>query len=132
LLISSRSFNKHGHHRQFLFLIGWFLKNLLLWNRFPKLTETYQPTTIWSRPWQPLACIENTCKAHIWFRILLLNYCHFQCNRYLCIFACFEEKNNKLVYYRLQARDETLFSKWLKCGNVNVNYLWNNMKSWNL
>jgi hypothetical protein len=26
LLISSRSINKHGHHRQFLFLIGWFLK----------------------------------------------------------------------------------------------------------
>jgi hypothetical protein len=26
LLISSRSINKHGHHRQFLFLIGRFLK----------------------------------------------------------------------------------------------------------
>ena len=26
LLISSLSVNKHGHHRQFLFLIGWFLK----------------------------------------------------------------------------------------------------------
>jgi hypothetical protein len=26
LLISSRSINKHGHHRQFLFLIGQFLK----------------------------------------------------------------------------------------------------------
>ena len=26
LLISSRSVNKHGHHRQFLFLIGWFKK----------------------------------------------------------------------------------------------------------
>ena len=25
-LISSRSINKHGCHRQFLFLIGWFLK----------------------------------------------------------------------------------------------------------
>jgi hypothetical protein len=24
LLISSRSVNKHGHHRQLLFLIGWF------------------------------------------------------------------------------------------------------------
>jgi hypothetical protein len=36
LLISSRSVNKHGHHRQFLFLIGWFL----LWNRFAKWTET--------------------------------------------------------------------------------------------
>jgi hypothetical protein len=26
LLILSRSINKHGHHRPFLFLIGWFLK----------------------------------------------------------------------------------------------------------
>jgi hypothetical protein len=40
LLISSRSVNKHGRHRQFLFLIGWFLKNLLLWNRFAEWTET--------------------------------------------------------------------------------------------
>jgi hypothetical protein len=40
LLISSRSVNKHGRHRQFLFLIGWFLKNLLLWNRFAVWTET--------------------------------------------------------------------------------------------
>ena len=29
LPISSRSVNKHDHHRQFLFLIGRFLKNLL-------------------------------------------------------------------------------------------------------
>jgi hypothetical protein len=26
LLILSRYINKHGHHRQFLFLIGWFLE----------------------------------------------------------------------------------------------------------
>ena len=31
---------KHGRHRQFLFLIGWFLRNLL-WNRFAKWTETW-------------------------------------------------------------------------------------------
>jgi hypothetical protein len=37
MLISFRSVNKHGRHRQFLFLIGWFLKNLLLCNR---LAET--------------------------------------------------------------------------------------------
>jgi hypothetical protein len=30
--ILSQSVNKHGRHRQFLFLIGRFLKNLLLWN----------------------------------------------------------------------------------------------------
>jgi hypothetical protein len=32
LLISSRSVNKHGHHRPFLFLIGRYLKSLLLWS----------------------------------------------------------------------------------------------------
>jgi hypothetical protein len=34
--ILSRSVNKHSRHRQFLFLIGWFLKNLILWNRLAK------------------------------------------------------------------------------------------------
>ena len=29
---SHRSVSKHGHHMQFLFLIGRFLKSLLLWN----------------------------------------------------------------------------------------------------
>jgi hypothetical protein len=32
LLISSRSVSKHGYHMKFLFLIGRFLENLLLWN----------------------------------------------------------------------------------------------------
>ena len=40
LLILSWSVYKHGHHRQFLFLIGWFLKNLILWNPLCKWTET--------------------------------------------------------------------------------------------
>ena len=38
LLILSRSVNKHNRHRQFLFLIGRFLNNLL-WNRLAKWTE---------------------------------------------------------------------------------------------
>ena len=41
MLISSRFANKHGHHRQFLFLIGRFLKNLLLCNHFAKWNETW-------------------------------------------------------------------------------------------
>jgi hypothetical protein len=42
MLISPPCINKHGHHRQFLFLIGCFLKkNLLLWNRLDKWTETW-------------------------------------------------------------------------------------------
>jgi hypothetical protein len=31
----------YGCHRQFLFLIGRFLKNLLLWNCMAKWTETW-------------------------------------------------------------------------------------------
>ena len=40
MLISSQSVDKHGRHSQFLFLIGWFLKNLL-WNCLAKWTETW-------------------------------------------------------------------------------------------
>jgi hypothetical protein len=39
LLSSSQSVSKHGRHRQFLFLIGYFLKNLLLWNCLAKWIE---------------------------------------------------------------------------------------------
>ena len=46
LLISSRSVNKHGRHRQFLFLIGWFLKNLLLCNRLAKWIEIWQKASL--------------------------------------------------------------------------------------
>ena len=62
-----RSVNKHGHHRQFLFLIGWFLKNLLLLNRFAKWTETW-----WEAPMEgSVLCflivewkVSNTGSAH--------------------------------------------------------------------
>jgi hypothetical protein len=36
LLISSRSVNKHGHHRQSLFLICRYLKSIFLWNCLTK------------------------------------------------------------------------------------------------
>jgi hypothetical protein len=39
LIISSWSVIKHGCHRQFLFLIGWFLKNRLLWNPFVQVVS---------------------------------------------------------------------------------------------
>jgi hypothetical protein len=41
LLISSRSVSKHGHHMQVLFLIGRFLKKILLWNCLAIWTETW-------------------------------------------------------------------------------------------
>ena len=39
LLMSFWSVNKHGCHRQFLFLIGLFFLNLLLWNCLAKYTK---------------------------------------------------------------------------------------------
>ena len=36
VLISFWSINIHGHHRQFLFLVGRFLKILFLWNHLAK------------------------------------------------------------------------------------------------
>ena len=41
LLIPFWSVNKHGRHRQFLFLIGRFLKQLFLWNRLAKWYEKW-------------------------------------------------------------------------------------------
>jgi hypothetical protein len=41
LLISSRFINKHDRLRQLLFLIGRLKKNLLLWNRLAKWSETW-------------------------------------------------------------------------------------------
>jgi hypothetical protein len=39
-------YRKHGRHRQFLFLIDRFLKNLLLWNRLAKWTETWKEASM--------------------------------------------------------------------------------------
>jgi hypothetical protein len=41
MLIPFWSVNKHGHHRQFLFVIGLFLKQLFLWIRLAKWYETW-------------------------------------------------------------------------------------------
>ena len=46
LLILSWSINKHGHHRQLSFLIGWFLKNLLLWNHLSKWIKTWYEASL--------------------------------------------------------------------------------------
>ena len=46
-LISSRSDYKYGHHGQFLFQIGWYFKNLLLWNHMAKWTQTLQEASVW-------------------------------------------------------------------------------------
>jgi hypothetical protein len=72
LLISSRSVNKHGHHRQFLFLIGRYLKSLL-WNCLAKWSiYMYVEGSVLSflkAEWK----VSDTGSAH-WASSLLLSY----------------------------------------------------------
>ena len=56
-LISSRSINNHDIQSHFLFLYGRFLKNLLLWNRLAKWTETWKETHTENPLWRMLICI---------------------------------------------------------------------------
>ena len=45
-LISSESDNKHGCHGQFLCLIGWYFKNILLWKHLAKWNQTIQEASM--------------------------------------------------------------------------------------
>ena len=47
----TQSVSKHGHHMQFLFLIGRFLKNLLFWNCLAIWTKTW---------WETSTCMEGS------------------------------------------------------------------------
>ena len=73
LLISSRSVNRHGCHRRFLFLIGWFLKKssplkiLCLMNR--KLYEASMEGPLWSLL-NPSRSV-NKHGHHRWFLFLI-------------------------------------------------------------
>ena len=70
MLISFWSINKHGHHRQFLILIGWYLKNLLLWNCLAKWTETWLEASMGGPLWK-LLILSRSVDKHVCHRQFL-------------------------------------------------------------
>ena len=70
-------FNKHGHHRQFLFLIGRFLKNLFLWNRMAKWIKIWQETSMEGpvyRLLMPILLVSKHESVHSY----VVNFSHIQ------------------------------------------------------
>ena len=63
-------------HRQFLFLIGQFFKNLLLWNRLVKLTEIWQEASMECPLWRLLISSRSVNKHghHRQFLFLIGRY----------------------------------------------------------
>ena len=103
LLISSRSVSKHGHHMQFLFPIGRFLKKFLLWNCLAIWTETWEEAStcmegsVLSFPkaeWK----VSDTVSAHWASSIIYFNYSRNYIKYWLWIifFYCMHEDYTQL------------------------------------
>jgi hypothetical protein len=83
VLISSRSVSQHGRHRQFLFLVGWFLRNLLLCNHWAILIGTWKEASFEGPLWRMLIYFRSVNK-HGRHRQFLFLIGWFLKNLFLC------------------------------------------------